>query len=52
MTESRALKSEMGWVFQVEMGWVLGTRMGAVLIAQLPLMSSLKASSLQLWLIS
>ena len=39
----------MGWV---GMCWVLGTRMGSVLVAQLPMISSLKASSLQLWLIS
>ena len=49
MTVLRALESGMGFV---GMCLVLVTRMGSVLAAQLPMISSLKASSLQLWLIS
>ena len=52
MTVLRAFESGVGWVLEIGRRWMSGTRMGSVLVAQLPMISSPKASSLQLWLIS
>jgi hypothetical protein len=52
MTDLRELESRMDWVLETGMSWVSETRMGSVLVAQLPMLSSIKALSLQQWLIS